>query len=557
MRNNFIDISMHDGLVSLKSLVRHYDTELAEHLQGCAHGPEEDWLFAYRWLLLDFKREFPFDEVLVLWERIWAQYCTSHFHIFLALGIFLHYRTEMMALGHDDLLVYLNTLSGNISFFSVMQHATKAVWKLKADPTLPADLKILVTPSSGGTFVPPPIVGFRGGGGRRKKRSDMTNTLLTGIAQPPVFPGMQPAPANPGAGSAGSSAAGAEGVGWGDPPPMSRPPGRQYHLRPQDSVGYNSTARARHQVLNQVAPPVIHHPTMSVIPMYQMPTAAGPAAPAQGRRPGRNRRYSTQLPSRAGPLAAAGHQPGYVAGAVQPPSLASAWSHHPTQQQFQHQQPHASQRRAASEPVYLEPGAYATSPESPTRPAAAAGLLYINQPAPPFPHLPAGGGEPPGSGGAVPTSAPYQAAAAGMPCGSTAQLGAAPRPGKVMSTAVPGDGVSLAVAPMPSSAPPQQTAPQPTDALAAGVATVALAASPAPAGPHAGGAAAPTAWIEYANEAGMPYFFRVGTGETMWVRPESGTIWVQFFSAEGHRYFHCAATGETSWTMPGAPAATG
>ena len=45
-------------------------------------------LFAHRGLVLCFKREFIFHEVLKIWESCWARYQTDHFHIFVSTTVF-------------------------------------------------------------------------------------------------------------------------------------------------------------------------------------------------------------------------------------------------------------------------------------------------------------------------------------------------------------------------------------------------------------------------------------------------------------------------------------
>jgi hypothetical protein len=43
--------------------------------------------FCYRWMLLDFKREFELNNVMRVWETIWCRHRTDRFHLFVALAI--------------------------------------------------------------------------------------------------------------------------------------------------------------------------------------------------------------------------------------------------------------------------------------------------------------------------------------------------------------------------------------------------------------------------------------------------------------------------------------
>jgi hypothetical protein len=62
--------------------------------------------FTYRWFLLNFKREFDLAGVLKLWEILWSQALTPHFHVFVALSILVTYRTPLLSghLSENDIL---------------------------------------------------------------------------------------------------------------------------------------------------------------------------------------------------------------------------------------------------------------------------------------------------------------------------------------------------------------------------------------------------------------------------------------------------------------------
>lgn len=62
-----------------------------------------DCLFT-RWVLISFKREFPFEDVLRLWEVLWTDYYTADFVLFVALAVLESHR--------DVILRYLVEVSG-------------------------------------------------------------------------------------------------------------------------------------------------------------------------------------------------------------------------------------------------------------------------------------------------------------------------------------------------------------------------------------------------------------------------------------------------------------
>lgn len=64
-------------------------------------------------LLVWFKREFIWDDVLRLWEILWTDYYSSQFHLFFALAILQ--KNEKIIVNHlrqfDEVLKYINDLS--------------------------------------------------------------------------------------------------------------------------------------------------------------------------------------------------------------------------------------------------------------------------------------------------------------------------------------------------------------------------------------------------------------------------------------------------------------
>ncbi len=48
------------------------------------------------WVLIAFKREFPFDDVLRLWEVLWTDHYTSGFVLFVALAVLESHRDMIL-----------------------------------------------------------------------------------------------------------------------------------------------------------------------------------------------------------------------------------------------------------------------------------------------------------------------------------------------------------------------------------------------------------------------------------------------------------------------------
>ena len=65
------------------------------------HGPAEktdglNLFFCFRWILIAFKREFPFQDVLGLWEVLWTNYYSNEFVLFVALAVLESHRDVIL-----------------------------------------------------------------------------------------------------------------------------------------------------------------------------------------------------------------------------------------------------------------------------------------------------------------------------------------------------------------------------------------------------------------------------------------------------------------------------
>src|SRR2546421_11653282 len=92
-------------LMTLDQLVQLMDPKLYLHLQS---ADSTNFFFFFRMLLVWYKREFEWLDVLHLWEVLWTDYLTSSFHLFVALAILEKHRDVIMQhLTHfDEVLKY-------------------------------------------------------------------------------------------------------------------------------------------------------------------------------------------------------------------------------------------------------------------------------------------------------------------------------------------------------------------------------------------------------------------------------------------------------------------
>ncbi|CAA7406959.1 unnamed protein product [Spirodela intermedia] len=113
---------MHSQLFALLKLVELLDTPLHNYFSKteCLN-----YFFCFRWLLIQFKREFEYEEVMRLWEVLWTHYLSEHLHLYICVAILKRYRQKIMGeeMDFDTLLKFINELSGRIRLGDILRDA--------------------------------------------------------------------------------------------------------------------------------------------------------------------------------------------------------------------------------------------------------------------------------------------------------------------------------------------------------------------------------------------------------------------------------------------------
>ncbi|OQO00055.1 hypothetical protein B0A48_14258 [Cryoendolithus antarcticus] len=124
MERNFLrdQSGMRLQLLTLDHLCRFLDPKLYDHLQKL---DSTNFFFFFRMLLVWFKREFEFNDILRLWEGLWTDYYSANFHLFIAMAILEKHRDVILEhlKGFDEVLKYVNELSGTIDLQSTIVRA--------------------------------------------------------------------------------------------------------------------------------------------------------------------------------------------------------------------------------------------------------------------------------------------------------------------------------------------------------------------------------------------------------------------------------------------------
>jgi hypothetical protein len=126
MSRNFVrsQSGMRSQLRTLDELVQILDPKLYLHLE---RADSTNFFFFFRMLLVWYKREFDWSDVLRLWESLWTDYYSSQFHLFVAVAILEKHRDVIIDhLRHfDEVLKYINELSGTIDLQETLVRAER------------------------------------------------------------------------------------------------------------------------------------------------------------------------------------------------------------------------------------------------------------------------------------------------------------------------------------------------------------------------------------------------------------------------------------------------
>lgn len=105
---------MHAQLARLRRLVRTMDS----HLAAFFDATDPDFYTCFRWIIVRFKRELPYDDTARMWEVLWSRHVAGDaLHIYVAAALLRAHSSRLLALRSgefDGLLRYINDMSGRI-----------------------------------------------------------------------------------------------------------------------------------------------------------------------------------------------------------------------------------------------------------------------------------------------------------------------------------------------------------------------------------------------------------------------------------------------------------
>ncbi|XP_051917092.1 TBC1 domain family member 15 isoform X1 [Hippocampus zosterae] len=117
---------MKTQLIQLSTLLRLLDPSFCSYLESQDSGY---LYFCFRWLLIRFKREFSFHDILRLWEVMWTGLPCRNFHLLLCCAILDSEKSKIMEekFGFNEILKHVNELSMKLDVEEILQKG-ESIW---------------------------------------------------------------------------------------------------------------------------------------------------------------------------------------------------------------------------------------------------------------------------------------------------------------------------------------------------------------------------------------------------------------------------------------------
>jgi len=127
-------------LSELSSMIYYCDCELFNHLEK---EDSSNFFFCFRWLLINFKREFSNSDILKLWEVLWTCPYDTDYALFIATAILLQERNKIITekMCFSEILRYINSLSNTLDINLVIGNAEGLYHNIRSQPDIPFNIR--------------------------------------------------------------------------------------------------------------------------------------------------------------------------------------------------------------------------------------------------------------------------------------------------------------------------------------------------------------------------------------------------------------------------------
>lgn len=95
VESNFLMDQLHIKLQlsNLKALLEFVDSQYSDYME---HNESANMYFCFRWILILFKREFSFPDVMRLWEVLWTDLPCKNFHLLICIAILMMKKDDII-----------------------------------------------------------------------------------------------------------------------------------------------------------------------------------------------------------------------------------------------------------------------------------------------------------------------------------------------------------------------------------------------------------------------------------------------------------------------------
>lgn len=119
-------------LSNLRILIEFVDAKFSQYLEN---NESSNMYFCFRWILILFKREFTFPDIMRLWEVLWTDLPCKNFHLLICVSILLMKKDDIMTNGYgfnEILKVFFTKFSFSIAnsfqIFLFCSLSTTCLW---------------------------------------------------------------------------------------------------------------------------------------------------------------------------------------------------------------------------------------------------------------------------------------------------------------------------------------------------------------------------------------------------------------------------------------------
>ncbi|XP_069085663.1 TBC1 domain family member 15 isoform X1 [Pleurodeles waltl] len=126
-------------LIQLSTLLRLLDSAFCSYLESQDSGY---LYFCFRWLLIRFKREFSFNDILRIWEVMWTGLPCENFHLLICCAILESEKPNIMDqnYGFNEILKHINELSMKLDVDDVLCKAEAICLQMMKCKDLPPEV---------------------------------------------------------------------------------------------------------------------------------------------------------------------------------------------------------------------------------------------------------------------------------------------------------------------------------------------------------------------------------------------------------------------------------